>query len=340
MNKSEKINNSRIAIIGSGALGTAFSNILYDANCRNIIVYGIDETEVLELKVGKNKKYFSEDLLIYPVQTTINLNEALDKAEYVVLALPSIVIPETIQKIKENINSKILLISGSKGFYPGTDIGLHKGIEKEIEGNSNIRGIVSILGPSYAEEMVAKGFTTVASVSNSQELCEEVQSLFSNKYFKIFTQTDVTGAEAGGIYKNILAIASGMLTEYGFKINTTAAFITRGIHELSIFNKFLGGKPDTIMGLTGLGDLILTSMSDLSRNYTFGRKFVRDKEKALSSSITLEGLNAIKIVEKIRIREKLDLPIVECLYQILFNNLDISKSINNLWGRKFTSENE
>ncbi|MGL5308597.1 MAG: NAD(P)H-dependent glycerol-3-phosphate dehydrogenase, partial [Metamycoplasmataceae bacterium] len=103
---------------------------------------------------------------------------------------------------------------------------------------------------------------------------------------------------------------------------------------------YLGGKPDTIIGLTGLGDLILTSMSDLSRNYTFGREFVRNKEKAFSSSITLEGLNAIKIVEKIRIKEKLDLPIVECLYQILYNNLDLNASINNLWGRKFKSENQ
>lgn len=339
MNKPKKINNSRIAIIGSGALGTALSNVLFDASCPNTIIYGIDETEILELRVGKNKKYFSEDLAIHPVQTTINLKEALNNAKYVVLALPSIVIPEIIQKIKENINSEILIISGSKGFYHGTDFPLHQGIENQIKDNPKIRGVVSILGPSYAEEMVSKSLTIVASVSSSQKLSEEVQSLFSNKYFKVYTQTDVIGAEAGGIYKNILAIASGMLTEFGFKINTTAAFITRGVHELAVFNKYLGGKPETIMGLTGLGDLILTSMSDLSRNYTFGREFVRNKEKALASSVTLEGINAIKIVEKIRIRENLDLPIVECLYKILFDNLELSRSINTLWGRKFKSEN-
>ncbi|MGL5590850.1 MAG: NAD(P)H-dependent glycerol-3-phosphate dehydrogenase [Metamycoplasmataceae bacterium] len=331
--------DSKIAIIGSGALGTAFSNILQDSNFKNLIVYGIDEQELSELKMGKNTKYFKNNEVIYPVKTTNNLKDAIKDAKYIALALPSIVIPNILDQIKENINSEVLIISGSKGFYPGTDFGLHKGIDQKIKGISNIRGVVSILGPSYAEEMVKKGFTTVASVSDSLELCEEVQQMFSNSYFKIYTQTDVIGAEAGGIYKNILAIASGMLTEYGFKINTTAAFITRGVHELSIFNKYLGGKPETIMGLTGLGDLILTSMSDLSRNYTFGRLFVRDKEKALASSMTLEGLNAIKIVEKIRIREKLDLPIVKCLYQILYNDLDLSDSINNLWGRKFKSEN-
>ncbi|MGL5308623.1 MAG: NAD(P)H-dependent glycerol-3-phosphate dehydrogenase, partial [Metamycoplasmataceae bacterium] len=275
--------NNKIAIIGSGALGTAFSNILQDSNYKNIIIYGIDDKELSELKIGKNSKYFSNNEIIYPTRTTNNLKEALDSAKYIVLALPSIVIPNILKDIKDNINSEVLIISGSKGFYPGTDFGLHQGIEREIKNISNIRGIVSILGPSYAEEMLKKGFTTVASVSNSLALCEEVQQLFSNSYFKIYTQTDVIGAEAGGIYKNILAIASGMLTEYGFKINTTAAFITRGIHELSIFNKYLGGKPDTIIGLTGLGDLILTSMSDLSRNYTFGREFVRNKEKAFSS---------------------------------------------------------
>ncbi|MGL5617606.1 MAG: NAD(P)H-dependent glycerol-3-phosphate dehydrogenase [Metamycoplasmataceae bacterium] len=332
--------DSKIAIIGSGALGTAFSNILQDSNFKNLIIYGIDEQELSELRVGKNTKYFKNKEIIHPVKTTNNLKEALDGARYIALALPSMVIPDILQETIENINSEVLIINGSKGFYPETDFGIHKGIEEKIKDISNIRGVVSILGPSYAEEMVKKGFTTVASVSNSLELCEEVQQIFSNSYFKIYTQTDVVGAEAGGIYKNILAIASGMLTEYGFKINTTAAFITRGVHELSIFNKYLGGKPETIMGLTGLGDLILTSMSDLSRNYTFGRLFVRDKEKALSSSITLEGINAIKIVEKIRIRENLDLPIVECLYQILYNNLDLSASINNLWGRKFKSENQ
>ena len=244
-----------------------------------------------------------------------------------------------INQIKESINSEVLIISGSKGFYNGTDYPLHKGIEINTKNNSKIRGVVSILGPSYAEEIVAKSLTIVASVSSSKELCEEVQSLFSTPYFKIYTQTDVIGAEAGGIYKNILAIASGMLTEYGFKINTTAAFITRGVHELSIFNKYLGGKSETIMGLTGLGDLILTSMSDLSRNYTFGRSFVKYKVKAHSSSITLEGINAIKIVEKIRIEKKLDLPIVECLFKILYENLDLNKSIYTLWDRGLISEN-
>lgn len=333
-----KTNNEKITIIGSGALGTAFSNILFDAGQTNITVYGIDEKELSELKEGKNTKYFSKDLFIHPVKTTNNIKEALDGTKYIVLALPSTIIPNVIKQIKENINSEVLIISGSKGFYHGTDLPLHKGIEDETANDSRIRGVVSILGPSYAEEMVSKGLTIVASVSRSKKLCEEVQGLFSNSYFKIYTQTDVIGAEAGGIYKNILAIASGMLTEYGFKINTTAAFITRGVYELSVFNKYLGGKPETIMGLTGLGDLILTSMSDLSRNYTFGRNFVKDKEKALASSVTLEGINAIKIVEKIRIKEKLELPIVECLFQILYNDLDLNKSIYMLWDRGSKSE--
>ncbi len=334
------MNNKKITIIGSGALGTAFSNILFDSKQNNIVVYGIDDQELSELKVGKNTKYFSEDLLIHKVETTNNLKEALKGTSYIILALPSTIIPQVLEQIKENIDSEVLIISGSKGFYHGTDYPLHKGIEENTKNNPKIRGVVSILGPSYAEQMVLKNLTIVASVSESEKLCAEVQELFSNYYFKIYTQTDVIGAEAGGIYKNILAIASGMLAEYGFKINTTAAFITRGVHELSVFNKYLGGKTETIMGLTGLGDLILTSMSDLSRNYTFGRNFVKDKDKALSSSITLEGINAIKIVEKIRIKDKLDLPIVECLYQILFHDLDLHESIYILWDRQTGSEND
>ncbi len=333
------MNDKKITIIGSGALGTAFSNILFDSGQKNIVIYGINEQELTELNVGKNTRYFKNNLNIHPVKTTSNLKEALDQTDYIVLALPSIVIPEIIELIKKHINSQVLIISGSKGFYYGSNNSLHSGMEKNTKDIENIRGVVSILGPSYADEIVAKSLTIVASVSKSITLCQEVQKLFANSYFKIYTQTDVKGAEAGGIYKNILAIASGMLTEYGFKINTTAAFITRGVHELSIFNKYLGGQPETIMGLTGLGDLILTAMSDLSRNYTFGRNFVKNKKQALATSITLEGINALKIVENIRIKENLSLPIVECLYQIIYNNLDLNESIYSLWERDSKSEN-
>ncbi|MGL4343250.1 MAG: NAD(P)H-dependent glycerol-3-phosphate dehydrogenase [Metamycoplasmataceae bacterium] len=332
------MNTKKILIIGSGALGTAFSNILFDAGQKNILIYGIDEKELQELQEGHNTKYFSKDSLIHKVNTTNNLEKAIANVSYIVLALPSIVIPEIIKKINKFLDNDAIIISGSKGFWPNSEKPLHTGMVDALKNNENVRGVVSILGPSYAEEMVNRSFTIVSAVSSSDDLCQEVQKLFSNNYFRVYRQTDVTGSEVGAIYKNILAIGAGILTQSGFKINTIAAFITRGIHEMSVFNDYLGGSISTIMGLTGLGDLILTSMSDLSRNRTFGKNFVLDRQKALSSNTTLEGLHALKIVEKIRKEKGINLPIVECLYQIIYNDKDITKSIPYLWDRELKAE--
>lgn len=331
--------NKKILIVGSGALGTALANILIDSGQKNVLVYGINETELKDLESGKNLAYFDKDSKIAKMKTCNNLEQALENVNYIVFALPSLVIPNVIKNINEHLKVKdVLIISGSKGFWPNSEIGLHIGIENAFKDNKNIKGVVSILGPSYAEEMINRSLTNVCAVSRDDTLAKEVQLLFSNSYYKIYRQTDVVGAQVGAIYKNILAIGAGILDGKGFKINTIAAYITRGLHEMSILNEYLGGQPTTIMGLSGLGDLILTSMSKLSRNRSFGIDFVKNKEKALSSNITLEGLYALKIVEKIRKENNLALPIVSGLFSIIYGNRHIDEAIEILWDRKLNTE--
>ncbi len=330
---------NKIAIIGSGALGTALAKVLFDSGSENITIYGIDEQEVSDLSKGMNTKYFPNSIKLPEFNTTTDLSVALDEAMYVVIAVPSVAFPIVFPQIVGTLNSEVLLINGSKGFYPGTQSSLHEHVSDLTKSNDLVRGVVSLIGPSHAEEIVLEMPTTIAAVNKKEIMCEEVQNLFSNKYFRVYSQTDVKGAEVGAAYKNVLAIASGMVDGLGFGINTVAALLTRGMAEMARFNKVMKGKKDTIMGLTGLGDLIVTATSDLSRNYTFGKNLaVEGKKKALASTMTIEGLSALKVIYEIGKEKEIDLPIVNFLYGIVYKELEPNDFITKFWDRELKSE--
>lgn len=324
-----------ITIIGSGALGSAFANVLFDANPKNnILIYGIDEKELQDIEKGRNTKYFN-DIVFNKFKTSNDLNFALKAADYIVLALPSIAIDSVIKSIEQNIEKEVLIINGCKGFYPNTELPLHEGILDRIKSNKKIRGLVSISGPSFAIEIIKKSLTSVAVIGYDKNQTIEVQKLFNNNYFKLYIQNDVIGSEVGGIYKNILAIGSGILNQLGYKINTLASYLTRGVKEMATFNKFMGGKEKTIYGLTGLGDLILTATDTNSRNFQFGMSFIK---KEINKNATVEGLTALKIVEKIRFENNLNLPICLALYNIIYNNSNVELEIQKLWNNNEDEE--
>lgn len=331
--------NNKILIIGSGALGSAFANMLIDAKCQNVLVYGIDDYELNDLKKGQNTKYFGSEIKFNKINVTNNFDEAIKDATHVVLAVPSIALDKIINDIIKKSNKKVLIINGCKGFYPNEENSIHSGIEKRIKNNENIKGCVTIAGPSFASEIIQKSMTTICAISNNLELAKEVQSMFYTNYFKLYTQIDVIGAEIGGIYKNILAIGSGMLFALGYKINTIASYLTRGMKEMKTFNEFMGGKSETIYGLTGLGDLILTATDSNSRNYSYGKNFVLNEGKIDNTkNITLEGLTALSVVEKIRLKNNLYLPICESLYKIIYEQKNIKDEISNLWNKDLKRE--
>lgn len=330
--------NNKVLIIGSGALGSSFANMLIDAKCQNVLVYGIDNEELNDLKNGQNTKYFGSEIKFNKINVTNNFDDAIKNATHVVLAVPSIALTNIINDIIEKCNKEILIINGCKGFYPNEENSIHSGIEKRIKHHSKIRGCVTIAGPSFASEIIQKSMTTICAISNNIELAKEVQNMFHTYYFKLYTQTDVIGAEIGGIYKNILAIGSGMMFALGYKINTIASYLTRGMKEMKTFNEFMGGKTETIYGLTGLGDLILTATDSNSRNYSYGKNFVLNNGNIKNNNITLEGLTALSVVEKIRVKNKIYLPICESLYKIIYEKKDIDEEINNLWNKDLKRE--
>ena len=320
---------NKIAIIGSGALASALGKVLYDANNKNIIIYGIDKNEIQELKRGFNTKYFSNLVSLPNFKTTNNLKAAIKDSRYIILAVPSKVIDVVFKNILKLLDKKVVIINGSKGFYPNSEFLIHSGLKIESKNNKFIEGIVSIIGPSHAEEIVLEYPTLVAIVGQKMKINKLVYDLFKNNYFKTYIQKDVIGAEVGAAYKNVLAIASGISTGLGFNYNTRAAIISRGLLEMSRFNKAMNGKEKTIYGLTGLGDLIVTATSDLSRNFTFGKKMAKQNKN--DDSTTVEGLIALKYIYKIGKTKKLNLPIANSLYNIIYKNKKIEKEINNIW---------
>ena len=325
--------NKKIVIIGSGALASALGLVLSDMKFKNILIYGIDQNELDDLKRGQNTKYFSKEVILPKFQITNNLKIAINNARYIVLAIPSKVIRIVFEKIVAILNSKVVIINGSKGFYPKTNLLIHSGLEKASHQNKYVQGVVSIIGPSHAEEIVLRHPTLVSIIGMNKNLNLEVYQLFQTPYFKCYIQEDVIGAEVGAAYKNVLAIASGLAKGIGYGINTQAVIITKGLLEMSHFSKIMGAKPLTIYGLTGLGDLIATATSDLSRNFQYGQSLFKHK-KNHNSQPTIEGLVALEYIYKIGKKHQLDLPITYTLYNIIFKNSKIKKEIIEIWKSK------
>lgn len=332
--------DKKITVIGSGAMATAISKALYDAGNKNILIYGVDILELEDLKKGFNKKYFGEKIKLPLFRTTNNLQDAINEASYVVLAVPSIAMKKVFKNILNILKKEILVISVSKGFYPDSSMSLHEGLIFESKNNKFIRGVVSVTGPSHAEEIVEEQLTTICAVDFSIENAKEVQKMLSNNYLKLYVQTDVVGAEVGSTFKNILAIFAGIANELGYGINTLAAILTRGLNEMKIYNEKKGGKISTILGLTGVGDLIVTATSDLSRNFSFGKEFVRNREKALKTTKTVEGIKALKHIYEENKKIKLDLPIINSLYELIFENHPIEDLKQKIWNRSLKTEFE
>ena len=328
---------NKFAIIGSGALATALGKILIDSQ-QEVIIYGIDQNELTSLAKGINTKYFPNSVKLPNFKVTNNISEALKDAQYIVIAVPSFAMENVTSQIIQNHSDNALLITGSKGFFPNSSLSLHEGISKKIKSIKTIRGVVSLIGPSHAEEMVLEMPTTIAAVDKNKKLCEEVQKLFFNNYFRVYVQTDVKGAEVGAAYKNVLAIAAGISQGLGYGINTLAALLTRGMAEMIRFNKAMKGKEKTLIGLTGFGDIIVTATSDLSRNFTLGKNIAKIGKKALDTKITVEGVDSLKNIYQISIGKNISLPIVEFLYSVLFNNKDPKSFIENLWNRDLKEE--
>ena len=329
----------KTVVIGSGSWGTALAQVLAD-NKEEVIIYGIDKSEIDDINLNhENSKYFEGVELNPNLKATDDITVVKD-ADIVLLAVPTFAIEGICLQIDPYLKNNIIVVNVSKGFHPETSERMSEVIRRCIS-KEHLSSVVSLIGPSHAEEVVIRLLTTIDAVSLKEEDAQVIQRTFSNNYLRIYTGDDEIGSELGVAIKNVMAIASGILSGLGYQDNTRAALITRGLQEMIRYGVFFGGKQQTFMGLTGIGDLIVTCTSIHSRNFEAGYQI--GKENDVTNFLkynkkTVEGVRTAKIVHKVAKKNNIDMPICEEVYQILFEGKEPKTCANDLMLRELKKE--
>lgn len=328
----------KVAVIGSGSWSTALSQVLVD-NENEVMIYGIAKDEIDDINLNhQNSKFFT--CPIDPkIKATLDLSLALDESDVILLGVPVLAQESVLKQIKAIIARPVTIINVAKGFHPTTK----KRLSLEIKGimQEKAAHIVSLIGPSHAEEVILRKLTLVNSVCEDILEAQKIQKLFANDYFRVYTNNDVAGAEIAAALKNIMAIASGALEGLGQGDNAKAALMTRGLAEMTRFGMAFGGKLETFLGLNGVGDLIVTCSSIHSRNFQAGLAIGRADDATsflANNKKTTEGIATTKTVYAIAKEKGIDMPITNEVYAVLFEGKKPSLAIGNLMRRPLKAE--
>ncbi len=321
---------AKIAILGTGAWGTALANVLLK-NKHEVLMYGIDECENKDLVKGLNTKYFGNKKMVKAPIATINPNDVINfRPSYVLIAVPSLYIESTVKKFVKFLTAKPVYINVAKGFNPETNNVWSRSIKKIIRGFS--KGFVSLLGPSFAVEVFNNQPTMVNCVSTKAKIAKLVANLFNNQTFKCVVTTDERGAEIMASLKNVMAIALGLAYELHTSINTRAAMLAEATKEISTIVDKLGGNVKTIANFCGIGDIYLTCTDSKSRNFSFGKSIAQiGLAKTLQiNKKTVEGFSATKIAYEIIKTNMIDAPVLEEIYKVLYKNQNPKHFVKNV----------
>lgn len=346
MAKNLKISNTakedslmeKIAVIGAGSWGIALAQLLAN-NGHDVTVWSIieDEIKMLEEKhehVDKLPGVMLNDSISY----TTNLKSACEGKEILVLAVPSPFTRSTSASMKNIVKEGQIIVNVAKGVEESTLMTLSEIIEEEIP-----QAEVAVLsGPSHAEE-VGRGLpTTIVVGSHKKEIAERLQNTFMSEVFRVYTSPDVLGIELGAALKNVVALAAGIADGLGYGDNTKAALITRGISEIARLGMAMGGKFETFCGLTGIGDLIVTCASMHSRNRRAGILIGQGKsydEAMTEVKMVVEGVYSAKAAIGLAKKYNVEIPIIEQVNEVLFNNKPASEAMRDLMSRDKKIEN-
>ncbi len=326
----------KIAVLGDGGWGTALAVLLKNKGF-SVSIWGAFRDNIQAMKKHKENKKFLPDIeLPEEILYTCDMHAACNDAELVIMAIPSRFLREVLAKHKDILKTKkseASFVSVIKGIEQNT---LKRMSEVLFDVIGAVRlGVLS--GPSIAPE-VARGVpTAVTLASEKEELGSELRDIFRTDKFRVYTNRDVTGVELGGSLKNIIAIAAGISDGLGFGANTKAAMLTRGLIEITRLGEELGASKDTFNGLSGLGDLITTSVSMEGRNRSFGQKIGKGKNPRdilKESVVEIEGAWTSKAALALGKRHKVDLPITQQVHAVLFEGKAPLTAVNELMMRE------
>ena len=324
-----------IAIIGSGTWGVALA-IHLSKKGNKIKIWSFSEEEANTLNTERKCKFLPEAVIDENITCYTDMKTVIDGSDIILHVTPSKFVRETIKKYEKYVTNQPVIMC-SKGFEADTLCTLSQVIEQEMP---NVKyGIFS--GPSHAEEVSLGIPTAIVIASKDVDIQDMVQQLFMNEKMRVYTSDDVTGVELGGALKNIIAFCAGIATEINLGDNTFAALVSRGLVELTRLGMAMGGKHDTFYGLSGLGDLIVTCMSEHSRTRRAGRligKGYTIEEAKKEIGMVIESIDNIEVAYKLSKKYNIEMPIVNAVYDILYNGLEPSKAVTILMTRDKKSE--
>lgn len=336
------MNKQKVAILGPGSWGTALSQVLID-NGHQVILWGDSEQQITEINTEHtNTRYFNDIVLDERITATTNLKEALAEVDAILFVVPTKVTRLVAKQVAEVLDHKVTIMHASKGLEPGTHERLSTVISEEIP--TELRSdIVVVSGPSHAEETIVRDITLITAASKDLDSAKYVQSLFSNRYFRLYTNSDVIGVETAGALKNIIAVGTGALHGLGYGDNAKAAVITRGLAEITRLGVKLGANPLTYSGLSGVGDLIVTGTSVHSRNWRAGDALGRGEKLEdieRNMGMVIEGISTTKVAYEIAQELGVYMPITSAIYRVIYEGAEVKASILEMMSNEFRSENE
>lgn len=324
-----------VAIIGSGSWGTALAVCLAN-NGNNVKIWSFCEEEKDLINNKKQCKFLPGVVIPNNVECMTDFEKVIDGADFILHVTPSKFTRSTFKQYKQYVGDKPVIIC-SKGFEKETLQTLDDVIKDEL--SSAKIGVLT--GPSHAEEVAISIPTVLVIASEHEEILPLIQDTFMSKNMRIYTSTDVKGLELGGALKNIIAFCAGVAAGIGLGDNSFAALITRGLGEISRLGVKLGGKQETFYGLSGLGDLIVTCLSEHSRNRRAGKLIGQGKtleETRKEVGMVIESIDNIDVAYELGKRNNIYMPIIETVYDVIYNGLDPKKAVEDLMTREKKSE--
>lgn len=330
---------TRAAVIGAGAWGSTFSSVLTDAGTTTTL-WGRDASVLAEIAArGRHERALPGVELAEGIATTMDPEEALSGADIVAIAVPAQRAREIVGGISHLIPADAVLVSLMKGVETGTHLRMSEML-KEVTGADDER-LAVVSGPNLAREIATRQPTATVVASSAIEAAERVAAASASGYFRPYTNTDVVGVELCGAYKNVIAVGVGVSDGLGFGNNTTATVITRGLAEIARLGTALGARPETFSGLAGMGDLIATCASPLSRNHMLGKRIGQGAslaEAVASSEGTAEGVASSRSIQELARALEVEVPICDAVVTMLAGHVAPEQVLSLLLSRPRKSE--
>lgn len=349
----------RIAVLGAGSWGTAFAKVLADAarisgGHRKVTLWGRNPQTMTRMSLSRvNETYFPGVILPDNLRVTSDIKQAVTGAQVVVLAIPAQALRSQLERLVPLLEPDSLLVSLAKGLEMGTGLRMSEVIIDVLEtylvaSGASARDIanlphrVTVLsGPNLAKEIIVEQPTTSVVAATEEETARKIASLCAADYFRPYTNTDIVGVEIGGLVKNVIALCVGMCEGKHYGDNSKASVMTRGLAETTRLALALGGKLETMSGLAGMGDLIATCSSPLSRNHTAGRLLaegVDPQELATVMTQTAESIKSAPVVAELARKVGVEMPITEAVVAVLNRTISVEELAPALLGRSLKSE--